>query len=189
MLHPGTEHPFLVGHSACFGVRLGFAAWHAAQPSGLSDRAVLVAHTTCSCIEIAACYATRLPLPLLRQGCIIDRLLPDLGARSRLRRVLADGGDEVLAAFRKRRRKEGKPKQKQKQKQGGDNGGAAATAAEESAVLRSSDGAVDGGVVYTWPIYCRCLLSFFAFSLLLNESSIRRSEGAGGAGVEHLVER
>lgn len=90
--------------------------------------------------------------------------------------------DEVLAAFRKRRRKEGKPKQKQKQKQGGDNGGAAATAAEESAVLRSSDGAVDGGVVYTWPIYCRCLLSFFAFSLLLNESSIRRSEGAGGAG-------
>lgn len=91
----------------------------------------------------------------------IDRLLPDLGARSRLRRVLADGGDEVLAAFRKRRRKEGKPKQKQKQKQGGDNGGAAATAAEESAVLRSSDGAVDGGVVYTWPI----IFSFFFSSI------------------------
>ena len=43
--------------------------------------------------------------------------------------AFADGGDEVLAAFRKRRRKEGK----QKQKQGGDNGGAAA-AAKESAV-------------------------------------------------------
>ena len=42
--------------------------------------------------------------------------------------AFADGGDEVLAAFRKRRRKEGKQKQ-----QGGDTGGAAA-AAEESAV-------------------------------------------------------
>ena len=45
--------------------------------------------------------------------------------------AFADGGDEVLAAFRKRRRKEG---HKQKQKQGGDNGGAAPAAAEESAV-------------------------------------------------------
>ena len=57
--------------------------------------------------------------------------------------AFADGGDEVLAAFRKRRRKEGKQKQKQ---QGGDNNGAAAAAEEESAVQVEEE-PVDGAAV------------------------------------------
>lgn len=190
MLHPGTEHPFLVGHSACFGVRLGFAAWHAAQPSGLSDRAVLVARTTCLCIEIAACYATRLPLPLLRQGCIIDRLLPHLHCTLLCRCCCCTAIiSTLLLLLLLLRLPLFPPSLSESSKDLVTSIGeysAKAASGSISPIIRWSR---RRGVVYTWPIYSRCLLSFFAFSLLLNELSIRRSEGAGGAGVEHLVER